>query len=216
MEDKKILGIDEAGRGPVIGPMVICGALIKEDKIAELDRLNPVDSKKLSSTKREAFRKELVKLLDGYQLIVIDPVEIDKYVIRNRLNYLEINKISSIINYFKPNIVYVDSPLINTSKLANMIKSKLDYKPHIISENRAERYRIVAAASILAKTKRDQLISALKDNYGELGSGYCHDPKTLSFLKYWVQNNRNLPDIVRKSWFTSKKALNQLLQKTLF
>jgi len=210
-----ILGIDEAGRGPVVGPMVICGALISEDKISALADLNPVDSKKLSPKQREWFREKLETLLDDYKIIVVEPREIDSYVVRSRLNHLETLKFLEIISFFKPDVVYVDSPILKTEKFARIISCNLDYKPKIIAENKAERYHIVAAASILAKTTRDILIAELEKIYGDFGTGYCHDPRTVSFLNNWLQKNRALPDIVRKSWVTSKQWINKIFQTKL-
>ncbi|WEU39918.1 MAG: ribonuclease HII [Candidatus Odinarchaeum yellowstonii] len=215
MNDGMILGIDEAGRGPVVGPMVICGAIIREDKLSVLAELNPVDSKKLSPRQREWFREKLEKLLDGYKILVVEPREIDAYVVRNRLNHLETVKFLEIIRFFKPSEVYVDAPVLRTERFARILSVKLDYKPRIIAENKAEKYHIVAAASILAKTTRDRLINELEKVYGEFGTGYCHDPKTINFINNWIQKHRSLPDIVRKSWVTSKNWVNKFLQTKL-
>ncbi len=215
MSGKMILGIDEAGRGPVVGPMVICGALIREDKLAKLADLNPLDSKKLTPSRREWFRGELEKLLDGYKILVVEPYEIDAYVARNRLNHLEMIKFLEIISFFKPGIVYVDAPVLRTDKFERVLSCNLNYKPCIIAENKAERYHIVAAASILAKTTRDRLIHELEKIYGEFGTGYCHDPKTISFINNWLQKKHSLPDIVRKSWITSKNWVNRFFQTKL-
>ncbi len=215
MSDRMILGIDEAGRGPVVGPMVICGALIREGKLNELADLNPVDSKKLTPDQREWFRERLEKILDGYKIVIVEPREIDAYVVRSRLNHLEVVKFLEIISFFKPEAVYVDAPVLRTDRFARILSCKLDYKPRIIAENKAERYHIVAAASILAKTTRDRLINELEKVYGEFGTGYCHDPKTINFINNWLQKNHSLPDIVRKSWVTSKNWVNRFLQTKL-
>ncbi|MHA1410116.1 MAG: ribonuclease HII, partial [Candidatus Odinarchaeia archaeon] len=178
--EKKILGIDEAGRGPVLGPMVVGGAFILESKLNQLNKLKPIDSKKLSVKQRNYFEKELKKMLNGYKLIVVDPIEIDKFVVQHKLNILEAEKMIQLIDFFKPDIVFLDCPQVNTDSFVSYIKSKLSSNPEIIPENYAEHYPIVAAAAILAKTHRDRIIKELAAKYGEIGSGYPSDPKTIA------------------------------------
>lgn len=206
---KKIAGIDEAGRGPVIGPMIIAGVLVSEDKINELLEIGVKDSKLLTPKIRGKLAPLIKNIVDDYVILEIKPSEIDTYVENNKLNVLEAEKFAFIIKKLKPDIVYTDAPQRNVKKYSLLIQRMLDYSPKIISENYAERYPVVAAASILAKVKRDNIIDHLKLTYGELGSGYCHDPATKNFLIKWYREHKYFPNIVRKSWSTIREIENK-------
>ncbi|MHA1238322.1 MAG: ribonuclease HII [Candidatus Odinarchaeia archaeon] len=205
----KVSGIDEAGRGPIIGPMVIGGVLITEDKIQKLIKLGVRDSKLLNAMTREKLACDIAEIVDKYILIEISPAEIDESVKNNRLNFLEAEKTAYIINQLKPDIVYVDAPQLDVKRYSGLIKRSLNCSPKIIAENKAERYPVVAAASILAKVKRDKIVETLKETYGEFGSGYCHDAATRKFLIEWYRKNKCFPDIVRKSWSTVKEIITK-------
>ena len=86
----------------------------------------------------------------------------------------------------------------------------LNYNPkEIIAKHKADDiFPIVSAASIIAKNKRDSLINELKEKYGDLGSGYPSDKKTIDFLRKWIKKNRKVPAFARKSWATIKTILN--------
>jgi len=194
-------------KGPVIGPMVVCGFLIEESKIKKLKEIGVKDSKLLSSIKRKRIALILKRIAKNIVLIKISANEIDRLRKKINLNEIEINKISEIINSLSPNIVIIDSPEVNTKKFINKIKKKLKNKNiRIIAENYADRkYPIVSAASILAKVERDKEIEKIKKRIGyDFGSGYASDKKTINFLKYWLKNHKELPNFVRKSWITVK------------
>jgi ribonuclease HII len=194
-------------KGPVIGPMVICGFLIEESKIEKLKEIGVKDSKLLSSIKRKRIALILKRIAKNIILVKISASEIDRLRKKINLNEIEINKISEIINSLSPNIVIIDSPEVNTKRFINKIKKKLKNKNiKIIAENYADRkYPIVSAASILAKVERDKEIEKIKKRIGyDFGSGYASDKKTINFLKYWLKNHKELPNFVRKSWITVK------------
>lgn len=219
---KTILGIDEAGRkqqvycylskGPVIGPMVICGFLIEENKLEKLKEIGAKDSKLLSSIKREKIMKKLKRIAKNIILIKLSANEIDLLRKEMNLNEIEINKMVKIINSSSPNIVIIDSLEVNTKKFINKIKKKLKNKNiKIIAENYADKkYPIVSAASIIAKVERDKEIEKIKRkiNY-DFGSGYASDKKTINFLKYWLKNHESLPNFVRRSWITVKLLIEK-------
>ncbi len=211
----KILGIDESGRGPVCGPMVMCGYLIEEDKIDTLKELGVKDSKLLSREKRTKLAPILKNTADDYVLLKISAEEIDKRV--SNLNRLEIEKMQQIINALNPDKVVIDSPEVNTAKFTEKIRSKLKNKKlNIVSENYADKkYLEVGAASILAKHLRDKEIAKLCEAHGDFGSGYPSDENTIRFLKAWIKKNKEFPDFVRKSWFTAQKIKEDKQQKTL-
>jgi ribonuclease HII len=194
-------------KGPVIGPMVICGFLIEENKLEKLREIGAKDSKLLSPIKRKKIMSKLKKASKDIILIKLSANEIDRLRKKINLNEIEINKMIEIINSLSPNIVIIDSLEVNTKKFIKKIKKKLNNKNiRIIAENYADRkYPIVGAASILAKVERDKEIEKIKKkiNY-DFGSGYASDKKTINFLKYWLKNHEELPEFVRKSWITIK------------
>lgn len=201
---KLILGIDEAGRGPVIGPMVIAGYCIEEEKIELLKSLGVRDSKELTRKQREEIYNEIIKLTDKYKYIIIDPKTIDYYVYRNRLNYLEFENMIKIIEEIKPDKVIIDSPVVNTKKVVEYIKNNLKINAEIIAENKADKkYPVVSAASIIAKVIRDKEIDKIKEKLNlDIGSGYPSDEKTIEVLK---KDYDKIKDYVRESWMTVKR-----------
>jgi ribonuclease HII len=200
-----ILGIDEAGRGPVLGPMMVCGYLIDEKKIGKLHDYGVKDSKMLTPQKRKSILPKIKKLADDYILLKISAKEIDKLRDITNLNRIEIAKMQNIINLLRPDKVIIDSPEVNTKKFAEKIKAKIRNKNiDLICENFADKkYKEVGAASIIAKVHRDREIEKLHKKYGFFGSGYTSDERTIAFLKNWIKMNKEFPDFVRKSWLTA-------------
>lgn len=214
----KILGIDEAGRGAVIGPLVICGALICEDELAELTKLKVKDSKLLSPLQRETLEPKIKTILDEYDIAKIGPHEIDeRRTLGISLNDLEAERMAGIINNLKPDIVYVDAIDSSVKTFRTRLKKFLRFEPKkMVLEHRADvTYPIVSAASILAKVERDGDIKALEEFYGTIGSGYPSDPVTVSFLKKWLKEHKKLPNIVRETWSTSEALKTKAKQKNL-
>ena len=205
-----ILGIDEARKGPVIGSMVICGVLIEENQENELKKIGVKDSKLLTRKKRENLFPKILKIIKKHKAIMVSPKEIDNAINSNELNLnrLEAIKTALIINELKPDKVILDCPSVNIKSYVTYLKLFLKNKElKIIAEHKAERYPIVAAASVLAKVIGDEQLNKLKKRLGvDFGSGYPSDPYTIKFLK---ENYLKYPKIFRKSWSTYKKIANQ-------
>jgi ribonuclease HII len=201
----KILGIDEAGRGPVIGPMVMCGYLIDDSRRQELRDMGVKDSKLLSGKKREAMYGQLKRCSDGCRIVSISASEIDSLRTIINLNKIEIEKMQMLINEMKPDVAIIDAPEANTKEFEKKVRKKVECECKIIAENFADRNHLeVGAASIVAKVARDREIRKLHRIHGNLGSGYSSDPVTISFLKNWLKMNKDFPDFVRKSWMTAQ------------
>jgi ribonuclease HII len=206
-----IAGVDEAGRGPVIGPLVIAGVLFDEKELPKLVELGVKDSKLLSPQKREAFSSQIKKLALVYHIAWLSPAEIDLVVERNRilhkLNRLEAQAMARVITVLKPDVVYVDASDILADRFGEHIAENLTFSPKIISEHKADvKYPIVSAASIIAKVERDNVISKLQKKHGNMGCGYPSDPNTIKFLEDWIRKFGSYPDFVRKSWKTAKRV----------
>ena len=212
----KVLGIDEAGRGPVVGPMVVAGAMIEEKNLPILEKIDVKDSKLLSPAQRRAIAKELVKVLDSFEVRVIGPELIDQALNdpHSNLNKLELATFASITNQMNPDKVIVDCPSVNDKKFLGEIKQKLDHKRDVIAEHKADsKYLIVGAASILAKERREEEIKKIKDKIGiDFGSGYLSDPRTSIFMQ---QNFKTYPEIFRKTWAPYKELMSGKHQKKL-
>ena len=208
-KSKLICGIDEAGRGPVLGPLVISGVCINYDQLESLSHLGVKDSKKLSRTKRTTLSKNINEICTCKSFIVT-PDEIDKRIdLKISLNRLEQLKMAEIINFFKPDVIYIDAADVNEMRFGHSMRDLLIYTPpKLISKHKAdERYPIVSAASIIAKVTRDRLIAELHGKFGDFGSGYTSDEKTINYLTEWIQKYRKAPDFARKSWNTVKRIL---------
>ena len=208
-----VLGIDEAARGPVIGPMVMAGAMIEEGKEKQL---GDVKDSKLVSQKNRIILERQIKKQTKYEVLVVEPEIIDAAVLSGELNlnWLEAHKQAEIINKLKPDKAIIDCPSINCKAyeeyLQNLIKDK---SIKLIVEHKADdKYPICSAASILAKTEREKQMGDIKRKYGKTGSGYPADPYTKEFIK----NNWNkYPEIFRKSWSTYKRYAEKSKQTSL-
>lgn len=206
-----ILGIDEAGRGPVIGPMVICGIVVKKEDITELAQIGVKDSKLLSPANRERLKKLIEKIANKWELIKISPSQIDEY----GMTYLHLKSIAQLINKFRPQVAIIDCPTRWPNSYERNVRALTkNKKTKLVVENFADgKYSIVAAASILAKVARDEEIKNLSLRYGQIGSGYPSDQKTIEFLKKCLRKDSQLPDIVRKRWKTVKRVSLMLKER---
>lgn len=206
MISRMILGVDEAGRGCVIGPLVICGVLASEETIERFQEIGVRDSKQLSRKKREQLGSKIASLAEDFLLIKISPGEIDRCLWRHGLNSLEAAKTAEIISRLKPAIAYIDAPGKGARGYTRLINSAIHVRTQIIAENFADRnYPVVSAASILAKVHRDAVIQELHIKYGDFGSGYPSDKKTRGFLTQYYHREGKFPDIVRTGWATVRK-----------
>ena len=213
-----IAGCDEAGRGPVFGPMVLCGAMFEQSALDEIKAAGVRDSKLLSPRRREALAQVIAEKALGVEIVEFSPAEIDQFrlVKKINLNELEAKTFAQIIDRLKPKLAYFDSPDPNPKLFEQRIRKYLRSEPKLVVENFADRkYVAVAAASILAKVRRDQRIAELRKRYGDFGSGYSSDPRTITFLERWVREHGKLPEFARKSWETAQRIESEAKQKKL-
>ena len=210
-----VVAIDEAGRGPVIGPMVLCGVFIDEKDQFKLKLLGVKDSKLLSPIQRNKIF-DLLKNDIKYKAIVVSSEEIDNALFseNTNLNWLEADKSVEIMNHFNAERAILDCPSNNKENYVGYIRERLKNKDmEIKAEFKADRkYLAVGAASIIAKVIRDKEIDKLKKKYNvEFGSGYPSDEVTQNFLK----KNYDKYDFFRKSWAPYQNAKNAKSQKNL-
>ncbi|MEM4282118.1 MAG: ribonuclease HII [Candidatus Woesearchaeota archaeon] len=212
-----ICGIDEAGRGPIIGPMIICGILVDKRQLPILEKLKVKDSKALTTPQREKISVELKKRFK-YKLISVSPQEIDAVVLADskdvNLNWLEAEKAVELIDALKPDEVIMDCPSPNIKAFTSFIMQRIKRKCALLCAHHADaKYPVVSAASILAKTARDEAVEKIKRKIGiDFGSGYVADPRTKEFLeKHW----NDYPEIFRHSWAPYRKESELQKQKRL-
>ena len=146
-----IAGVDEARRGPVIGPLVIAGVMIDEKDLHKLEKLGVKDSKLLTPKKREQLFPKIQQLCK-YKIIIIEPQEIDAALESQELNlnWLEAIKSVEILKELKPDKAFLDCPSPNIAKYTAYIKNKLeDPSIAVVCEHKADvNHKIVGAASI--------------------------------------------------------------------
>jgi len=214
-----ICGIDESGRGPVFGPLVITGIKFYNDQI--LLELNVKDSKKTSPKRRKFLADIIKKNAVDYEVLMIRAKDIDDMRKVMTLNEIELNAYAKIIKKLKPDVCYVDSVDVNEQRFGRDIQSGLTFKCEIVSKHKADDiYPIVSAASIVAKTARDAEIEKIAKKLEPrlnlpLGSGYPADPITQKFLKTWIGKYKTLPPYTRRSWKTVQNILRQKSIKKL-
>lgn len=216
-KERLIFGADEAGRGPVIGSLFIAGVVFKESDLPKLEKEGVTDSKLLKHPKRIELSKKIIKLAKSWKIIQVTPQEVDKAVESERemnLNWLEAHKLAELINTLKPDIAYIDCPSPNIKAFTNYLLKLLDNKNiELQVHHKADfKFRIVGAASILAKCAREDEIEMLKKKYGEIGPGYTSNEITQKFIK---ENFEKYPEIFRKSWMTFKNQKEAKIQKKL-
>lgn len=206
-----VAGVDDAGRGSLIGPLIIAGVMMRAEDLPKLAEIGVRDSKILSPQNRERLALEIKRIAKKYSLVKLSPREIDRVVERGRklhkLNRLEAQAMAKIIETLKPDMAYVDASDVLEERFKEHILENLSFQVEIISEHKADKkYPIVSAASIIAKVERDKEIKELKKVYGDFGCGYPTDRKTVDFLKQCLKKFGEYPDFIRKSWKTAKKA----------
>lgn len=215
-----LIGIDDSGRGPLLGPMFLAGVLIKKEDEKSLKELGAKDSKLLTHPQRISIAEEIRKRVISFEIAESSPKEIDEAVNGINLNTLEAKKAADIINKLnnqKDKIkVIVDCPSVNTLAWKNKMLSFVNHKENldVRCEHKADfNYPVVSAASIIAKVAREDAVSKIKQQFPNMGSGYPSDPTTIEFIK---KEGKALADtgIVRTSWATWKNLYPSASRKS--
>ena len=217
------LGVDDAGRGPVIGPMILAGCILTSEAEKSLKQLGVKDSKQLTSKRREFLADEIRKQATAFDVQVTFPDEIDKAQCEKiKLNELEAIKIAKIINKLnngKQDLkLVIDCPSVSIVKWEAFLKQHIKKLSTLIisCEHKADQRHVsVSAASILAKSEREKQMDKLKKEYGpEIGSGYTSDPATQKFVKKYAEKYAN-KGIFRKCWETYQREVDKAQTKLI-
>ncbi len=204
----QVCGVDDAGRGSLLGPLVIAGVLISRSKIGRLSRMGVRDSKRLSPSKREHLYGMITEAADGYCISRIGPGTIDRSVRRHLLNRLEARYMARVISRLGPGVSYVDSCDVNPARFGREV-SMLSNNSRVRSYHHADdRFAVVSAASIIAKVSRDKEIAKLRKKY-DVGSGYPSDPRTINFVRRYISENSEAPVFARASWLPVRRMMQE-------
>jgi ribonuclease HII len=208
-----ICGVDEAGKGSVLGPLVVAGiAVSSEERLADL---GVKDSKLLSPKERERLYP-LIRRRCKVATVTINAQEIDTIRTEMTMNACVARAHAQVISKLSPSRAYVDACDVNCFRYAEMVKSHLSSSCEIVSEHHAdEKFMVVSAASIVAKVVRDREIVKLAKKYGEIGSGYPSDPVTIRWLTGYIGEHPSPPLIARRSWKTVGAILAKKNQRSL-
>ncbi len=209
-----LCGVDEAGKGAVLGPMVIAAAGVEDTRI--LDSIGIRDSKTLTPRKREELFSRLTELC-LYHVVSVSPGDIDAALPVISMNLVVARAHAECVAALNPKTAYLDACDVNAARYADTVQSLLPHPCTLIAEHRADAtYPIVGAASIIAKVLRDRAIADLALEYGDIGSGYPSDKKTIRFLNDYIHEHGIAPACARSSWKTVAALLATETQSSLF
>jgi ribonuclease HII len=202
----KVLGIDEAGRGSVLGPMVVGGFLVEKSRIRELDALGVKDSKLLSRVQRENIFDGL-KELGERMAIEVPPTEIDSAVAHRQLNVLEARVFARLLRMTDAREVFVDACDVVQDRFGRRVKSMARTSARVVARHHADReLPVVSAASIVAKVCRDRAMDRLRTELDlDCGSGYASDEKTQQFVTTHLALEGERVAWLRYSWSTIER-----------
>ncbi|WP_457550464.1 ribonuclease HII [Archaeoglobus sp.] len=204
-----IAGIDEAGKGPVIGPLVVCGVMCDEETVELLKDMGVKDSKKLDRAKREELYN-VIKSLCKVEILKISVEDLNRLMECMSINEVLKRAYVEIIKSLRTKVVYIDCPDVNVERFKHEIEERTGVE--VFASHKADEiYPIVSIASIVAKVERDFEIDKLKKIYGDFGSGYPSDRRTIEFLSSYLREHKSFPPIVRKRWKTLKRLTTHTL-----
>ncbi|MFA5862355.1 MAG: ribonuclease HII [Candidatus Thermoplasmatota archaeon] len=200
-------GVDEAGRGPVLGPLVIAAVLVESE--GPLRQLGVKDSKLLSPRKREELEPKIRAVAHRVETMVITPAELNRRMPKTNLNKIEAAAFAALLKRLRPTEAVIDACDVDAARFGRNVAARMRLPTCVLrSEHEADvNHPVVAAASIVAKVLRDKHVAALCAEHGDVGSGYPSDRKTQAFLEAWVKEKGMLPPFARHEWETSKRLV---------
>lgn len=202
-------GVDEAGRGPVMGPLVVGAVYVEDDE--PLREIGVRDSKKLTPKRREALYDSIIEIAEGYSIVTVSAEEIDRRRSRQSLNAIEMDMFREAVSRFPVVRVYADCPDVNEASFGNSLSIRLGNTAVTARHKADDTYPVVSAASIIAKVTRDRMIRDISEEFGEdIGSGYPSDPVTVAFIEKWIKEKGCSPKHTRNSWETVKNIKTKL------
>ncbi len=205
MPDRMVAGIDEAGRGPLVGCMFQACVVVRESTLKKLRSIGVRDSKSISRLRRAALIGAVlssaeVVLVRSYPPQVIDKENINTLLARGLVELVR----TAIALVGRKNLVKVYADEISGRNAREILERGLSV-PLVIEAGADRKYVVVSAASIVAKYFRDTHVRRISSVWGDLGSGYPSDPRTRRWVLSYYKELGDLPPIVRSSWRTLAK-----------
>lgn len=200
-------GIDEAGRGPVMGPLVVGAVYVEDD--APLRQIGVRDSKKLTPAARERMYDKIIEASAGHRLVVASAAEIDDRMTRMNLNQIEFEMFVEAASEMPISRVYADCPEPNEMNYSSALSLRLGNTVAVGRHKADDTFPVVSAASIIAKVTRDRLIADIAREFdADIGSGYPSDPYTMAFIEKWIRKNGVAPKHTRTSWEPVRRLMS--------
>ena len=201
-------GVDEAGRGSVMGPLVVGVVYVEDDN--PLKAIGVKDSKKLTPKARDRMYDEITSQAEHWCTVIITAEEIDEQRKSISLNEIELNMFAEGASKWRADTVYADCPDINEGSFTARLQNLLGNDVEVIAKHKADdTYPVVSAASIVAKVTRDRMIEDIRKEFGtDIGSGYPSDHYTMDFIREWVDRTGKAPKHVRTSWEPVREMLS--------
>ena len=217
------IGVDEAGKGPVIGPMVAAAV-----RAAEADLPDGIDdSKRLTAATRESIATQLREspaVAVGLGVVTTDEIDDPETDMNSLTVAAQVRALGDVV--VDGDHALVDAGDVSESRFARRVQEGVadagtDTEGGVAIDVTAEHgadeaSRLVGAASIIAKVERDSRIDAIGENYDrDVGSGYPSDPTTREFLAKYVDRHGELPACARASWATCEDVVTAAEQSNL-
>ncbi|MHA2170238.1 MAG: ribonuclease HII [Candidatus Kariarchaeaceae archaeon] len=213
-----IAGMDEAGRGPAIGPIVFGLVLVTKSEENKLRSLGIDDSKALTANRRSEFENKIKGVVSYHSVVSVPASKINEFMLDGiNLNQIEVNEFKALV---KPHVKHInklqiDAADVNEERFGSHFIPLIEGE--VISKHKADTiFPAVSAASILAKVERDRRIKLFQQEYllsdpdlPSFGSGYPQDARP--FLLAYVKKHRELPPIARKLWKTCTRIIDEIL-----
>lgn len=199
-----IAGVDEAGRGPVIGPMVLAIVGVAPKDVAGLRVAGVRDSKRLTRVRRESLMDRITERARFWDAFFFLPAAMD----RTSLTVLTVDVLVAWIDRYRPATVLVDAlttPVAIPALVRSVCRRLPDWTGRLRMWPAAERHPAVAAASVVAKVLRDEAVRWLREQYGDFGWGYPSEARTRQFLEEWYRRYGRWPVWVRTKWQTCRR-----------
>jgi ribonuclease HII len=203
-----VLGLDEAGRGSLVGPLVVGGFLLPRAKLPELPGLGVRDSKLLSPQRREEVYERL-RSTGRCLSVALAPRTVDAHVRHHGLNGLEAQAFARLVREARPSEAFADACDVLPARFGELVERLSGGCAPVRSSHRADRLvPVVGAASIVAKVRRDRAIARLRGSLGsDLGSGYPSDERTIRFVRSVLLRGGEPPSWLRRSWSTTQRLM---------
>lgn len=199
-------GVDEAGRGSVMGPLVVGAVFVDSDE--PLTSIGVKDSKKLTPKRREAMYDEITAVAQ-WTVVIASAADVDARRKEMSLNDVELNMFAEACSVRKASTVYADCPDVNEASFAHRLGALVPHAEIIAKHKADDTYPVVSAASIVAKVTRDRMMDDIRAEFGtNIGSGYPSDHYTMDFIAGWIKKNGRAPEHVRCSWEPVRQMLS--------